>query len=375
VRSLRIALAAVVSAAFVALVPAAAGASPRSSHHDAAPGVVFVQTDGLDGNHVVVYDRGADGSLTPVHSYATGGDGGQLDGSVVDHLASQGALAYDASSRSLYAVNAGSNTVTVFGVSGDRLVRHQVIDSGGTFPVSVATRGPLVYVLNALDGGSVQGFVNFLGRLIPIPDSGRALGLDPTATPQFVNTPGQVAFSPDGRHLLVTTKANGNDIDVFGVDQFGLLSASPTVNLDDGAVPFALSFDRAGHVVLTEAGPNAVSTFALAPDGTLSRLGTVATGGVATCWITQIGDQAYVSNAGSATLSQVGVRSNPPTLQGTTSTDAGTVDSASAGRFLYVQAGGAGIVDAFRVGAHGSLTEIGSVTVPDAVGGEGIIAL
>ena len=42
------------------------------------------------------------------------------------------------------------------------------------------------------------------------------------------------------------------------------------------------------------------------------------------------------------------------------------------GRYLYVQTGGNGIVDEFRVGSAGSLTEVGSVTVPNAVGGEGI---
>ena len=61
---------------------------------------------------------------------------------------------------------------------------------------------------------------------------------------------------------------------------------------------------------------------------------------------------------------------------GNTPTDAGTVDATSAahGRFLYVQTGKAGIVDEFAVGAGGALTEIGSVTVAGAVGGEGIAA-
>ena len=63
-------------------------------------------------------------------------------------------------------------------------------------------------------------------------------------------------------------------------------------------------------------------------------------------------------------------------LLGATSTDAGTVDaSASAdGRFLYVQTGKNGIVDEFRVNTDGTLTELGSVTVAGAAGGEGIVA-
>ena len=43
-------------------------------------------------------------------------------------------------------------------------------------------------------------------------------------------------------------------------------------------------------------------------------------------------------------------------------------------RFLYVQTGANGIVDLFRVGADGSLTAVGSVTVSGSVGGEGIVA-
>ena len=39
-----------------------------------------------------------------------------------------------------------------------------------------------------------------------------------------------------------------------------------------------------------------------------------------------------------------------------------------------MQTGGAGIVDEFGVSAGGSLTKIGSVTVPGAAGGEGIVA-
>jgi hypothetical protein len=61
---------------------------------------------------------------------------------------------------------------------------------------------------------------------------------------------------------------------------------------------------------------------------------------------------------------------------GATHTDAGTVDAAASagGRFLYVQTGGNGIVDEFRVGAGGSLAAIGSVTVAGGAGGEGIVA-
>ena len=86
---------------------------------------MFVQTDNPAGNTVVAYDRGPDGALHQAGMYATGGVGGVLAGSVVDHLASQGSLALDRAHGLLYAVNAGSNTITVFAVHGDRLVRRR----------------------------------------------------------------------------------------------------------------------------------------------------------------------------------------------------------------------------------------------------------
>jgi DNA-binding beta-propeller fold protein YncE len=121
-----------------------------------------------------------------------------------------------------------------------------------------------------------------------------------------------------------------------------------------------------------------VAIFAIASDGTLTQLGSAATGQAATCWITAAPQGTlYASNAGSATESTLTTKPDGTITQlGTTPTDPGTVDAAvsSDGQYLYVQAGGAGNVDAYRIGPGGSLTETGSVTVPGAVGGEGIVA-
>jgi 6-phosphogluconolactonase (cycloisomerase 2 family) len=365
--------------AAVAAFAVPANASDRGSfRHSRSEHVVFVQNDSVTGNQVIAYDRASDGTLTQEGTYSTGGLGGVLTGSVVDHLASQGSLTYDRRHRRLYAVNAGSNTVSVFSVRGDRLSLRQVLPSGGTFPVSVAVHDDLVYVLNARDGGSVQGYRVFFGLVLPISRSNRSLALAAVTTPEFVSTPGQVAFSPDGEQLLVTTKANGNAIDVFGVRHDGRLSATPVVNSEPGAVPFAVDFDAAGHLVVTEAGTNSVATFSLASNGTIAPIDAKATGQSATCWVVQANGTFYASNAGSGSLSSYqSSLTGLLTPVGLTPTDAGSVDAAVTPdqQYLYVQAGAAGIVDAFRVNADGSLTSIGSVTVPDAVGGEGIVAI
>jgi 6-phosphogluconolactonase (cycloisomerase 2 family) len=340
---------------------------------------VFVQTDNTAGNQVVAYDRADNGGLTLAATYNTGGRGGVLNGSAVDHLASQGSLAYNQLDGSLYAVNAGSNTVSVFSVWGDQLSLHQVVSSGGQFPVSVAVHGNLVYVLNAENGGSVQGYFAAFGRLFPLPGSNRALGLAiVTDANQFTNTPGQVAFSPDGSQLIVTTKANGSDIDVFRVGFFGQLSASPVVNSEPGTVPFAVTFDPAGHLVVANAGTDALATYTLNPNGTVSLIDAVGTGQAATCWVAPAQGYFYASNAGSASVSgyQAAPNGNLTSLGAPTGTNPGTVDASASvdGQFLYVQTGGNGIVDEFHVNTNGSLTGIGSVTVAGAVGGEGIVA-
>jgi DNA-binding beta-propeller fold protein YncE len=190
-------LAAVTAGGAAAAALSALPAGAAAVHGIPAPAhAVFVQTDNTAGNTIVAYERTASGGLQQAGSYPTGGDGGQLSGSVVDHLASEGSLAYDRQAGLLYAVNAGSNTITEFSVRGDKLIRSQVVSSGGQFPVSIAVHGNHVFVLNALGGASVSGFIQSGDRLIPQPSWHRDLGLGTTPSTAFTGTPGQIEFTP-----------------------------------------------------------------------------------------------------------------------------------------------------------------------------------
>jgi hypothetical protein len=351
---------------------ATASASPTHGR-----GAVFVQTQDSAGNRIVAYDRGADGRLTQAGSVATGGLGASLSGAVVDKTASQGALAADRRHGELYAVNAGSDTVSVLKVHGNDLKLRQVIDSGGAFPVSVTVHGDIVYVLNARDGGSIQGYLSLGGRLLKIGAWHRNLGLDESATPEFTHTPGQVSFTPDGRHLIVTTKASTDSILTYNVGRHGELSAAPAVRTEAGAVPFAVTYDAAGHLVVADAGTNAVSTYSVNAAGQLTPLAVSPTGQAATCWVTSSGDLLVASNAGSATVtSLLANHGGRTTILANTPTDAGTVDASFSpdGHDLYVQTGAGGVIDSYSVTAGGHLRSTGAVTVPAAPGGEGIVA-
>ena len=193
------ALLAVLLAAVLATLVSARAASPDPGRGQRGPDLVFVQTNEVTGNRIVVFHRADDGRLTEAGRYATGGNGGvALPGNESDRLASQGSLVYDSGSRLLLAVNAGSDSISAFSVQGDRLQLLDVLPSGGEFPASIAVHGRLVYVLNAGGRSTVQGFRILPFGLRPIPHSARDLGLANTDPPDFLTSPGQVGFTPDG---------------------------------------------------------------------------------------------------------------------------------------------------------------------------------
>jgi 6-phosphogluconolactonase (cycloisomerase 2 family) len=327
---------------------------------------VFVQTNESSGNHVVVYDRAADGTLTRAGAYATGGNGGAaLPGTESDRLASQGSLVYDPASNLVIAVNAGSDTVSSFAVNGDRLRLTSVVSSGGQFPASLAVQGRLAYVLNSGGAGTVQGFRIAGSRLVSIPNSARSLGLANTAPPNFLTSPGQVGFSPDGGQLLVTTKASGSTIDVFQVKSDGRLSAAPVANPSATPVPFAFTFTPSGRLAAGEAAASSVTTYALSANGTLGDPKSQSDGQVALCWIQRVGRYFYVSNTGSNNISGYTIAADgQPALVTPTgivgATEPGPIDltSPSGGGFLYAETG-SGTVDEFAVNADGTLTQLG----------------
>jgi 6-phosphogluconolactonase (cycloisomerase 2 family) len=371
-----IALLAVVVVALVG-AQAATARGDRGRQHGNGKAVVFVQSNELGGNQIAVYVRRHDGSLQRAGTYPTGGLGGiAAPGTESDRLASQGSLAYDGGHRLLIAVNAGSNTISAFRVLGDRLRLVDVEPSGGQFPASIGVHGDLAYVLNSGGAGIVKGFRIGRHGVSPIAGSARSLGLANSNPPDFLSSPGQVGFTPDGSKLLVTTKASTSSIDVFQVGADGLLSAAPVVNPSATPVPFAFTFDPAGRLVSGEAGTSSVTTYAIQPGGTLTGPKSASDGQTALCWIIRVGGFYYVANTGSNNLSSFRIDSTgQPSLLAAVAatTNPGPIDVASSGSFLYVETGVTGTVDGFLVGPDGALLPIGSVDDLPA-GNEGIAA-
>ena len=166
----------------------------------AAAGGVFVMSNILDANTIVSYSRAADGTLSLVGEFDTGGLGGDFDGAEgLDPLISAYSLINTPDNEYLMAVNAGSDTISVMQINDDMsLELVDTVSSFGTGPNSLAYNNGIVYVTNIdADGefagepdqeGSIYGYTFNSGDLEPIAGSGRDLE----------NRPSAVRFSPDG---------------------------------------------------------------------------------------------------------------------------------------------------------------------------------
>ncbi len=139
------------------LVPSATAQSANGvmmHNGKSGTGAVFVMTNAADKNQIIAYSRDSDGKLTDGDRFDTGGRG---SGGLTAPLGSQGSLTLSVNHTFLFAVNAGSGTISVFGVRNSRLNLMSVTPSGGSSPVAVAQRGDLAYVVNAGGQGSVVG--------------------------------------------------------------------------------------------------------------------------------------------------------------------------------------------------------------------------
>ncbi len=346
-------LAALVTALVAFALPAAASAAHRAAAGDA----VYAITNATSGNGVATYSRAADGTLTYVGTYATGGLGTGAG------LGSQGAVTLADNGKHLFAVNAASDSISVFFVKNDGLRLEGTFSSNGVRPISVTANKNLLYVLNA-GSSAITGF--------KIDGNGRVESIDGSTQPLLGAAPAQVAFSPNGSELVVTEKGS-RTLDTFavsgGVAQPGVSSPSA------GATPFGFAFDGLGRAFVSEAAGSA-SSYAIDASGAHVITGAAATHQGAPCWlvVTTDGRFAYTANAGGATISGFSIAAdgslallNPTGATAVLGAGAHPLDEAVSadGRFLYVLVDGRHTIAGYRIAVDGSLSPLGEVgTLP-----------
>jgi 6-phosphogluconolactonase len=340
-------------------------------------GALFTMNNAAAANYVIVYERDDDGRLSRLDSVATGGRGsGPHPVFGTDPLESQDAVILSDDNRFLFVVNAGSNEVSSFRVRGNgSLALVSRVSSAGQFPVSLAHRGDLLYVVNANAGGNISGFrVGGDGTLTPLANSTRPL------SGAAVTGPGSIRISPTGQLLVVTEKPT-NRLVIYPLDTNGLPGTRAVLNAS-GPTPFGADFDAAGRYILSEGniGPGRAAV----PDGsTTSSLTLSATAftpitdsspttETAACWvqITSDGRYAYTTNTGSGSITGYSIGSNGSLTRltadgktGVTGPNTQPLDMAYADGYLYALTPGNGGIAAFRVESNGSLTALANAGV------------
>jgi 6-phosphogluconolactonase (cycloisomerase 2 family) len=249
---------------------------------------------------------------------------------------------------------------------------RQVLASGGTFPVSVTVHGDLLYVLNAHEDSVISGYRITKGQFYPIEHSTRSLKLPPATGPQQTNdTPAQVSFTPDGQHLVITTKSHSS-IEIFTVGADGRPSDTFVTSPAGTPFPFGFTFDDYDRLVVTDGLSDTLTTYTINPDGTVKLLASEPDGQKFMCWVVHTAGNFYVVDNGTNTITGYHIdQAGKPTVFTRATTRQGPIDAVATrdGQFLYVQLGISGGVDGFRIKSDGTLDQFVTITGPGGMQG------
>jgi 6-phosphogluconolactonase (cycloisomerase 2 family) len=352
---------ALLSFCFASLIPVGFAGAEESHHgeRNGAHETVYTLSNDPARNEVLAFRHRGGGHMEPAGRFATGGTG------TGSGLGNQGALALSENERYLFAVNAGSNDVSVFRIRREGLELIDRASEEGVTPVSVAVAHNRVYVVNAGDD-SIFGFRfdPHGGKLSPLPNSHQRLSGDGTA-------PAQISFDREGNALVVTEKAT-NKITTFSLNENGTPAERHVID-SAGTTPFGFAFGKRSQFFVSEAqggaaGGATVSSYELLEDGTVRVIdGAVAVGQTAACWLatTPNGRIAFTADTPANTISSFAIDSNGnlSLLQTKAAEENRPTDLAmsSDGRMLYTLSGGDRSIGVYRIHRAGTLEKLDSL--------------
>jgi 6-phosphogluconolactonase len=342
----------------------------------ATAGAVYTLNNSSSGNAVLAFSRTADGHISFAGTFATGGTGTGVS------LGNQGALAIDAANRFLFAVNTGSDNISVFRIGPNGLHLVDLVSSAGRQPISLTVSRNVLYVLN--NGGTVGSTDTIAGFSIDANGHLKRVVSGIPLTAASVG-PAQISFNTDGNVLLVTEK-NTNNIDSFLVDDDGF-AVGPMVVPSAGQTPFGFAFGKRKQVFVSDAfgaaaNAGALSSYSVSDRGMLQTL-TAASADkqTAPCWVvlTHDGRFAYTTNTDSGNVSgyMIGFRGglhllNASGVAANTGTGSTPIDASISNdnRFLYVLTPGTGNMQGFTIAIDGSLSPLTQASgIPSSASG------
>ena len=314
------------------------------------------------GNKVLEYTRNNNGTLTYNTAYTTGGTG------TGGGLGNQGALiiTQNDDEATLLAINAGSNSISSFKITGNGLQLKSTVSCGGMRPVSVTQHDDVVYVLNAGGSGNISGFTLDDHKLIAIANSSRPLS-------SVTAGAAQISFVNDGKAVAVTEKAT-NKIITYTINASGtpgimhsITSSSPT--------PFGFAVGNNGNIFVSEAvggaaGASKLSSYHIAGNGVITAANVpVGANQSAACWvvITNNGKYAYTTNTASNNISAFNINTQSGNINLHTAiaavTGMGPIDAAlnNNSKYLYILNSGSKSIGVYAVSNNGSLNAVQNV--------------
>jgi 6-phosphogluconolactonase (cycloisomerase 2 family) len=284
-------------------------ASPPSP----ATSFIYTETDNSNPgqNAVIAFQRTADGQVTEIGSFQTGGTGVANPQGLLGPDDSDKEVIASPDGNLLFAVNQGSNSVAEFRVERGGsldLVNDAAVGSGGTEPVSLSIAGDRLYVVNR--GDEVQGQPGTIAPTITVFEFGRHGALtqdvDATTTLAVGLSPSQLLISPRSNLAFLDTFTptpldnvpGANEVVPYRIAADGKLVPVPSGGVGAPVNPpllLGLSHHPSQNIVyagLTGAGQ--VGVFTHDDAGDVKLAGAVPVQGAAPCWTTVSPDGKFL---------------------------------------------------------------------------------
>lgn len=370
-------------------------------------------------NQIAAYTRASDGTLSLIDVYDTGGVGENIRNSGANPLASQDPLIVSKDQRFVFAVNAGSESISSFSINDDYSLTPADLDvptggaSGAQNPVSLTMFEDILYVVNTgnfTDGNGVEldtlpadrNRVNASIIAFRVGDDGSLTVLEGSELVGVGANAGSIEFADTGRDLYITERRTNNIVHVRLDDNFtplrydsGEVRTTNIPSITDQPFGTDLYPVEGGSILLVSEGNNgapglsALSSYRIEESGALTGISLssgvegdpLTTGHTFGCWVefveTPNGDFAYVSNTpdGVITSYAVGDEGGLTVLEssaGTTNVEGddtqngvGVLDAEIVFPYLYQVVNNDGRIAQFEIEEDGSLTRMQEAEIVD----------
>jgi len=359
-----------------------------------AVGATFFLSNDPAGNAVIVNTIAKDGTLSFANAIPTGGLGGHgvTDPVGPDAMFSQGAV--KVLGNMLFAVNAGSNTITMFNIdmtNPDILTMVGApIGSEGEFPMSLAV-SEVTGSVCVLNGGANNGVACFKpspsAGMVPISNTVRDLKVNQTTPPNGpAGTMSHAIFSEDGTKLFAAVKGvppTPGFIATYDIAEDGSLSQDfvASTPASGGLLPFGMTAIPGTKAVLSTDAAIGYTIFDFSNGDNATDKVFPIQGQGAVCWVahsTKTGN-FYLTDLDKSIITEVNVDANLnstivaqyPQGNGTGSIDddIATIDGND---FLYVLLSNATTISVSNLEAPGKATPVQKFDVATAMKSAGV---